>query len=205
MRPLPLSHPPHRSLIPPRGAGLPYPIFASIHGHAAAIVVMAGQAEPSAVAEVAPPEVVDKLRHGAMAVPTTSAVAHITETALPRRIGDEQIVVLCCDPRVGDLVATWLIQSGQSVRIARDVSDAYRALSSGVSKSRALIIDQVPPTWPGIPSIRTLKQSMPLLKVVLIQQFSVDGTDMEAAVSADVSLDGPLDRFDLLDALELAE
>lgn len=141
MRPLPLSHPPHRSLIPPRGAGLPYPIFASIHGHAAAIVVIAGQAETSAVAEVAPPEVVERLRLGAMAVPTKSAVAHIAETALPRRIDDEQIVVLCHDSHVRDLVATWLAQSGQSVRIARDVSDAYRALSSSVSKSQALIID----------------------------------------------------------------
>ncbi|MFM9850351.1 MAG: hypothetical protein ACKVP3_24750 [Hyphomicrobiaceae bacterium] len=156
------------------------------------------------MAQVAPPEVVEKGRLGAVAVSTTPAVALIADTARPRKIGDEQIVVLCYDSRVRHFVATWLIQSGQSVRIARDVSDAYRALSSSASKSRALIIDQVSPTWPGNPSIRALKESMPLLKVVLIQQFSADGTNLDAAVSADVSLERPLDRFDLLDALDLA-
>lgn len=48
---------------------------------------------------------------------------------------------------------------------------------------------------------------MPLLKVVLIQNCSDDGTDMGMAVGADVSFISfkrRLDRLDLLDALDLA-
>lgn len=81
MRPLPLSLPPHQSLIPYRGTGLPYPICASAHGHAVAVVVIEGEAQPSAVAEVAPPEVVEQLRLGASAAPATPALASIAETA----------------------------------------------------------------------------------------------------------------------------
>ncbi len=73
MRPLPLSHPPHRSQIPLRGAGLPYPICASIHGHVMATVIIEGQAQPSVVADVAPPDVVEKLRLGTIDVSTTPA------------------------------------------------------------------------------------------------------------------------------------
>ena len=83
MRPLPLSHPPHRSLVTPRGAGLAYPTYASIHGHAVATVVFDGQGQPSLVAEVAPPEVVEKLRLRFIDVPATRDVTPISETTRP--------------------------------------------------------------------------------------------------------------------------
>ena len=169
-----------------------------------AIVIIEGKAHPIAVAEVAPLEVVEKLRLGAIAVHASSAVAPISQTAPPRTVSNEQIVVLCRDPRVRDLVATWLTQSGQSVRIAENGWDAYRALSSNVHNTQALIIDKVLPPWPGIEPIRNLKKSMPLLKVVLIQDCSDEGTDMADEVGADVSIERPLHRFDLLDALDLA-
>lgn len=86
MQPFPLSHPPHRSLIAPRGAGLPYPICASLHGHAMAIVVIEGKAHPYVVAEVAPPEIVEKLCLGIIAVSATPAFAPIAETARPMRV-----------------------------------------------------------------------------------------------------------------------
>jgi RimJ/RimL family protein N-acetyltransferase len=133
-----------------------------------------------------------------------NAIGTATRVSSERSAG-EQVVVLCRDTRVRDLLSTWLRQAGLRARIAQDGRVAYQALESCSTVMRILITDRAFPPWPGLGSIIRLKQQVPRLRVILIQDTGIDEVAVAEAAGADVSLSRSLSRADLLRSLDFED
>ena len=115
----------------------------------------------------------------------------------------EHVVVLCQDSRVRDLAASWLVRADLDVDVAATGPDAYRCMAEHQHQRQTLITDRVFPPWPGLVSIPRLKQEIPGLRVIVVQDGVEDAVAVAQAAGADAGIQRPLNRNDLFSLLEV--
>lgn len=110
------------------------------------------------------------------------------------------IVVLCADPEIRDVLRFWLDDAGIPVTIADDGDSANVLLAE--RERGALIVDRFLPPWPGLDTIKALKRRHPTLRVVVIGGGNSDNARLAREVGADALLERPLRRSGILRALD---
>ena len=118
---------------------------------------------------------------------------------LQKRSSD--VVVLCSDPDIRDILRFWLSGSGIPVAVANDGAGANTLLAE--KERGGLIVDRFLPPWPGLDTIKALKRRHPALRVVVIGGGNSDNARLAREVGADVLLERPLRRAGILRALNL--
>lgn len=117
----------------------------------------------------------------------------------------EHVVLLCKEPRVRDIVASWLGRAGLDVDVVDGGPAAIACLSDYPHDRQTLITDRVFPPWPGLASIPNLKKHMPGLRVIVVQDEGTDTVAIAEAAGADGGLNRPLKRVELFRLLDLNE
>ena len=117
----------------------------------------------------------------------------------------EHVVLLCKEPRVRDITASWLGRVGLDVDVANTGPAAVECLSDYPHRRQTLITDRVFPPWPGLASISTLKKQLPGLRVIVVQDDGADAVAIAEAAGADAGLTRPLQQVELFRLLDLNE
>lgn len=133
----------------------------------------------------------------------TAVVNLIKSTRTRGPVEAEHVVVLCQESRVRDLAATWLSQADLDVDVAKTGPEAYRCLAGHPHERQTLITDRVFPPWPGLVSIPQLKQEVPGLRVIVVQDGAEDAVTVAQSAGADAGIQRPLNRKDLFLLLEV--
>jgi DNA-binding NtrC family response regulator len=120
--------------------------------------------------------------------------------AAARRKADN-VVIVCAEEEVRDVVAHWLTMNGMNVVVAADGYQAAQALRQG---SRWLVTDRVLPPWPGLDPFLDLRSRYPGLNIVFIEGSNVHDTILARVTGAGTTLTRPLTRQAVLDAVSFA-
>jgi twitching motility two-component system response regulator PilG len=116
--------------------------------------------------------------------------------------GAGEIVVLCAEEEVRDVIAYWLgCQSAKAV-VANDGYHASKMLQNGC---RWLVTDRVLPPWPGLDPFLTLRSQHPHLRIAYIENGNIHDGILARVTGANVLLQRPLTRQAVNDALARAE
>jgi DNA-binding response OmpR family regulator len=108
------------------------------------------------------------------------------------------IVILCAEEEVRDVIAYWL-----SFRPARTVvaDDGYHAAKALLNGCRWLITDRVLPPWPGLDTFLTLRSQNPNLRIAFVDSGNVHDAILARVTGASVLLSRPLNRKAISEAL----
>lgn len=101
------------------------------------------------------------------------------------------IIVLCAEEEVRDVIAYWLSGQPVNVIVAADGHEAFKALKKG---ARWLITDRVLPPWPGLDSFITLRSDYPDLGIVFVESGNLNDGILARVTGASVLLPRPLTR-----------
>ncbi len=118
-------------------------------------------------------------------------------TVLRNRPSD--VVVLCADPEIRDVLRFWLDGAGVPVAVASDGAGAKALLAE--RERGGLIVDRFLPPWSGLDPFKILKRRYPALRVVVIGGGNSDNARLAREVGADALLERPLRRAGILRAL----
>jgi DNA-binding NtrC family response regulator len=117
-----------------------------------------------------------------------------------RDTGD--IVVLCAEEAVRDVLAYWLTsQPGRTV-VAADGYAAAKAIENGC---RWLVTDRVLPPWPGLDTFLTLRSRHPALRIAYVENGNVHDAILARVTGASALLPRPLTRQAVSAALTRAD
>jgi DNA-binding response OmpR family regulator len=122
-----------------------------------------------------------------------------------RRVAKEssaEVVIVCAEEDVRDVVAHWLAMSGKKVLIAADGYEAAATLRQGC---RWLITDRVLPPWPGLDQFLALRGRYPTLGIVFIENSNIHDTILARVTGANVTLSRPLTRRAVIEAFGIAD
>lgn len=106
-----------------------------------------------------------------------------------REAGD--IVILCTEEAVRDVLAYWLASPPGRAVVADDGYHAAKALENGC---RWLITDRVLPPWPGLDTFLTLRSRHPQLRIAYVENGNVHDGILARVTGASVLLPRPLTR-----------
>jgi DNA-binding NtrC family response regulator len=112
------------------------------------------------------------------------------------------VVIVCAEEEVRDVVAHWLTLHGMEVVVADDGYQAARALRRG---SSWLITDRVLPPWPGLDPFLDLRSRYPDLNIVFVEGTNVHDTILARVTGANATLSRPLTRQAVIGALSFAD
>jgi DNA-binding response OmpR family regulator len=112
-------------------------------------------------------------------------------------------VILCREPEVRDVIAYWFTSLPVPTTVADDGYHANRILDE--RNCRLLITDRVLPPWPGLDTIRTLRDRNPRLRVAFVDNGNIDDLILARIVGATDYLRRPLERRHVIDALTRAD
>ncbi len=101
------------------------------------------------------------------------------------------IVILCADEEVRDLIAYWLSDDSEETLVAEDGYRAAKALQNGC---RWLVTDRVLPPWPGLDTFLTLRSQHPDLRIAFIENGDIHAGILAKVTGASVLLPRPLSR-----------
>lgn len=132
-----------------------------------------------------------------MAGTAGSAIARRT----PTKRGGSEVIVVCAEEEVRDVIAHWLALSGMKVLVAADGYQAAKALREGC---RWLITDRVLPPWPGLEQFLSLRSRYPSLGIIFIENSNIHDTILARVTGANVTLSRPLTRHAVLEAFGIA-
>ena len=107
-----------------------------------------------------------------------------------------EVVILCRDEEVRDMVVYWIASSGVMASVAKDGHDAARILRNGCA--RLLITDRMLPPWPGLGTFRDIKHRHHGLRIAVIEDPSREASVLGQRVGADMVLETPLRHADVL-------
>lgn len=124
---------------------------------------------------------------------TTRTADH---AAAAHRSGD--IVILCADEELRDVIAYWLSSQPAKTIVAADGYQAAKALQNG---SRWLVTDRVLPPWPGLDTFITLRGRHPDLRIAYIENGNIHDGILAKVTGASVLLPRPLTRQAVSEAL----
>ena len=114
----------------------------------------------------------------------------------------ENVVIVCAEEEVRDVVTHWLTLDGMDVVVAADGYQASRALKRG---SGWLITDRVLPPWPGLEPFLDLRSRYPDLNIVFVEGTNVHDTILARVTGANATLSRPLKRQAVIGALGFAD
>lgn len=112
------------------------------------------------------------------------------------------IVILCAEEEVRDVVAFWLSSHPARTVVADDGYQAAEALQNGC---RWLVTDRVLPPWPGLDMFLALRRQHPRLRVAFIESGNVHDAILAKVTGANVLLPRPLTRQAVSNALAHAD
>lgn len=112
------------------------------------------------------------------------------------------VVVVCAEEEVRDVVAHWLTSHRMKVLAAEDGYEAAKALRAGC---RWLITDRVLPPWPGLDQFLSLRSRYPTLGIIFIESPNIHDGILARVTGANVTLPRPLTRHAVLEAFGLAD
>jgi DNA-binding response OmpR family regulator len=108
------------------------------------------------------------------------------------------IVILCAEEEVRDVIAYWVSSLPCKMIVAGDGYDAAEALQDGC---RWLVTDRVLPPWPGLNTFLTLRSEHPDLRIAYVENGNVDDRILARVTGASVLLPRPLTRQAVSEAL----
>lgn len=117
-----------------------------------------------------------------------------------QNIGD--IVILCAEEEVRDVIAYWLSSHPAKTIVAQDGYQAARILENGC---RWLITDRLLPPWPGLDTFISLRSLHPNLSIAFIENGNAHDGILARVTGANVLLPRPLTRRSVSEALARAE
>jgi DNA-binding NtrC family response regulator len=110
-----------------------------------------------------------------------------------------EIVILCTDEEVRDVITYWLASLPVGTKIAADGREANPILHN--SACELLITDRILPPWPGLDTFRQLRSANPGLRIAFVDNGDVDTWILARAIGATVRLLRPLTRRSVIEAL----
>jgi DNA-binding NtrC family response regulator len=113
----------------------------------------------------------------------------------------DNVVIVCAEEEVRDVVAHWLVKNGMNAVVAADGYEAAKALRHG---SRWLVTDRVLPPWPGLDPFLDLRSRYPDLNIIFIEGTNIHDTILARVTGAGATLARPLTRQAVLDAVGFA-
>ena len=120
--------------------------------------------------------------------------------AASRRKADN-VVIVCAEEDVRDVIAHWLTMNGMNAVVAANGYEAARALRRG---SRWLVTDRVLPPWPGLDPFLDLRSRYPNLNIVFVEGSNIHDTILARVTGAGTTLSRPLKRQAVLEAVGFA-
>jgi DNA-binding response OmpR family regulator len=110
------------------------------------------------------------------------------------------IVILCAEEELRDVIAYWLSLQPAKTVIADDGYHAARVLQNGC---RWLVTDRVLPPWPGLDNFLNLRTTHRQLRIAFIENGNLDDRILARVTGANVLLPRPLNRKTVSNALGL--
>jgi DNA-binding response OmpR family regulator len=108
------------------------------------------------------------------------------------------VVVLCAEEEVRDVIAYWFSELPVRTFVVADGYEANRILRDA---ARALLItDRVLPPWPGLDTFRQMQSRNPHLRIACIDDGTPDTRILARLTGANVVLPRPLKRRAVLEA-----
>ena len=102
-----------------------------------------------------------------------------------------EIVILCADEEVRDVIAYWLSAKPGKAVVADDGYHAAKALQNG---GRWLVTDRVLPPWPGLDTFLTLRDRHPQLRIAFVESGNIHDGILARVTGASLLLPRPLTR-----------
>jgi len=101
------------------------------------------------------------------------------------------IVILCAEEEVRDVIAYWLSSQPGKTVVAEDGYAAAKILQNGC---RWLVTDRVLPPWPGLDTFLTLRSRHPHLRIAYVENGNIHDGILARVTGASVLLPRPLTR-----------
>lgn len=112
-------------------------------------------------------------------------------------VGD--VIILCAEEEVRDVIAYWLTSLPARAFVADDGYHAARILNDG--PCRWLITDRVLPPWPGLDTFLDLCADHPRLRIAFVENGNLHDGILARVTGATALLKRPLTRQTVIDAL----
>jgi DNA-binding response OmpR family regulator len=135
----------------------------------------------------------------------TASFIHETDPKSVARYNDGagDVVILCAEEEVRDVIAYWLTSRLVRTFVAEDGYQANRILKE--QPCRWFITDRVLPPWPGLDMFLGLRSEHPDLRIAFVANDNIHDGILARVTGASVLLQRPLTRRALVDALALTE
>jgi DNA-binding response OmpR family regulator len=114
-----------------------------------------------------------------------------------------EVVILCGEEEVRDVIVHWFTSLPASTTIAEDGYHANTILRE--RNCRLLVTDRVIPPWPGLDTFRTLRDRNPDLRVAFVDNGNIHDRILARIVGATDYFSRPLNRRTVIEALTRAE
>ena len=109
------------------------------------------------------------------------------------------VVILCADEEVRDVIAYWFTSLPARTLVAEDGYHANRILQAGLC--RLLVTDRVLPPWPGLDTFLSLRARYSSLRIAFVDNGNLDDWILARVTGATVLLHRPLIRQAVIEAL----
>jgi DNA-binding response OmpR family regulator len=117
--------------------------------------------------------------------------------------GGGDVVVLCAEEDVRDVIAYWTAPIASRVFVADDGYQANTILKD--TACRLLVTDRILPPWPGLDNLLKIRERNPSLRVAFVDAGRVDDRILARLTGATDFLTRPLTRQALIELLRATE
>jgi DNA-binding response OmpR family regulator len=114
-----------------------------------------------------------------------------------------EVLILCGEEGVRDVLAYWFTSLPIPTIVADDGYHANRILKERTC--RLLVTDRVLPPWPGLDTLRTLRDYNPRLRVAFVENGNIHDRILAGIVGATDYFPRPLSRRTVIEALTRAD
>lgn len=126
----------------------------------------------------------------------------VVETAGRAEPTAGDVVVLCAEEEVRDVIDYWLSSLPARTVVAKDGYHAAKIMQGGC---RLLITDRVLPPWPGLDTFLTLRARHPCLRIAFVESGNLHDDILARVTGASLVLKRPLTRRAVIDGLASTE
>jgi DNA-binding response OmpR family regulator len=114
-----------------------------------------------------------------------------------------EVVILCGEEETRDVIAYWFQSLPAPTIVADDGHHANRILQE--RNCRLLVTDRVLPPWPGLETLRALRDHNPRLRVAFVETGNIHDKILAGIVGATDYYPRPLSRRTVINALTRAD
>jgi CheY-like chemotaxis protein len=112
------------------------------------------------------------------------------------------VVVLCTEEEVRDVIGYWLSSLPARTVVAKDGYHAAKVMQGGC---RLLITDRVLPPWPGLDTFLMLRARHPQLRIAFVESGNPHDDILARVTGASLVLKRPLTRQAIINGLASTE